>query len=116
MVSDINPASMGEQSGYGVNDGGWGTLTPDTFQGVFVSTIRNNVNNDNLRIQMDQNGLPQDFFDDVLIVGPNWNELLLSGDAVFDPNSGVGSEWEWALVHVEFTTAASYDCTFGFTP
>ncbi len=116
MVSDINPDSMGEQTGYGQNGGGFGSLTPDTFRGVFVSTIRNNVNNDNLRIQIDQNGLPQDFFDDWLLVGPNWNVFLETSAATFDPNSGVGSEWLWDIVHVEFDVGSSYDITMAFSP
>ena len=115
MTAATNPSSMGEQTGYSFAD--YGSIDPQLFRGVQFTEINNNSNNDFIRIHMD--GLQaQDFWDDLTVVGPNWNEVFQSALADYSFIAGnTQTRWEFdPFVHGDFTIGADYDCTFGFTP
>lgn len=116
MGAETDPGSMGERTGYELVDP-YGTMTPADYRGQAIQNFTMNVNNDLLRVVIDGTFLGQDFFDDVLIVGPNWNELVDSSTADYNPDVGIGfTRWDFTLIHAEFNPGSDYDLTFAFTP
>lgn len=116
LIAGVN----GTLSGYDVAGVPFGSLTPDTFEGIFISRILFNSANDNMEFRVTGTTFPSTFWGEMTIVGPNWNETWAPGTPTLT-NSGLtsqaGGDTFWQPVdgqfvgHAPFTNGASYTIT-----
>jgi len=107
-------AGVASQGRSGYIFGTTGSINPDIYRTFFIDTMRYRLNppSSNIEFRLDQTGLLQSFFARITIVGPGWNEDLLTADAdSFDPNDAGRSTWRWDTERSEFLDATNYAIT-----